>query len=517
MTETDRAAGEGLRGLAAHARNAPDKIAVIDGDRAATYAQLYERVRELAAAMREAGASHSRPLALMLRNSLEFIIATQASALAATPYVPINWHLKTDEVAYILEDSQAAILICDADLAGYAEQAATRVEGCRMVVAGAHDVPSKVIMDTLTERDAWTAPTWLFYTSGTTGRPKGVVHGHGDADAVVRQQEGIVELWGFRSDDVYLLAGPGYHAGPGGYAGTTLYVGGTVVVMSDWDAHTAFWLIERHLVTVSFLTPAHFIRMLEAPEAERESAVLNSVRLIIHGGAPCPVEVKREILELLPTTEIGEVYGGSEGGGTKILRADWLAHPGSVGRPWPGAEIRILDESGGELSAGVDGFVYIKPANGARFHYHNDEEKTKSAWWLDAFSLGDIGHLDADGFLYLTGRSSDLVLWNGVNIYPREVEEVLHQHPAVIDCVVIGVPDQRAGESLAAVVELRQSVPDEELKAHCRAALADFKCPASFHHTDALPRDPNGKIRKTEARRELIQLMEQRCPDGPGP
>lgn len=378
------------RGLAAHARTTPDKVAVVDGDRRIGYADLYARARALAAVLRSAGTSVSRPVAVMLRNSLEFILVTQASALAETPYVPINWHLKADEIAYILADSQAAILVCEPALAQYAEPAVQQVDGCQLIVAdddtGLGTASSTV--DDSAEHRGWAVPAWMFYTSGTTGRPKGVVHGGFDADAMTRQQDGIIRLWGFQRSDVYLLAGPGYHAGPGGYAGTTLYAGGTVVVMRDWDARAALRLVEECSVTVSFLTPAHFIRMLELPDDEWRSRTTSSLRLVIHGGAPCPVEVKQRILDLLPTTEIAEVYGGSEGGGTKILRADWLEHRGSVGRPWPGAEVVILNENGAEVPAGVDGQVYIRPANGARFHYHNDAAKTESAWRIDAFSMG---------------------------------------------------------------------------------------------------------------------------------
>jgi long-chain acyl-CoA synthetase len=215
----------------------------------------------------------------------------------------------------------------------------------------------------------------------------------------------------------------------------------------------------------------------------------------VHGGAPCPVEVKRRFMAAVPA-EVWELYGGSEGGATAISPSDWLAHPGSVGKPWPGTEIRILDERGAPLPPGETGLVYLKPYGGARFTYHGDEDKTRGAWVDDAFTVGDIGHLDAEGFLYLTDRASDLVIRGGVNIYPREVEDALHDHPGVVDCAVFGVPDMRNGEELVAVVEARAGVTADVLREHLSERVARFKVPRDIRLTDALPRDPNGKVLK---------------------
>jgi long-chain acyl-CoA synthetase len=208
------------------------------------------------------------------------------------------------------------------------------------------------------------------------------------------------------------------------------------------------------------------------------------------------VEVKRRIIEALPHTEIWELYGASEGGATRISPQEWLERPGSVGLPWPGVEIRVLGDDGEPLPPGEPGLVYVRPAGGARFHYHGDEAKTAQAWRDDAFTVGDIGYLDADGYLYLTDRASDMVIRGGVNVYPREIEEVLYRHPAVVDCAVFGVPDERYGEQLRAVVEVRVPVDPAALQAHVRAHLADFKVPAEVEIVDELPRSPNGKVMK---------------------
>jgi long-chain acyl-CoA synthetase len=206
--------------------------------------------------------------------------------------------------------------------------------------------------------------------------------------------------------------------------------------------------------------------------------------------------VKRRIIEALAPCEIAELYGMSEGGASRISMAEWLDRPGSVGLPWPGTEIRVLDDAGRALPTGDTGVVYVHPPGGARFHYHDDPDKTAQAWRDDAFTVGDVGFLDADGYLYLTDRAVDMVIRGGVNIYPREIEEVLYTHPSVVDCAVFGVPDARLGEQLLAVVEVREPVTAEELLGFCRDHLADFKVPARVEFVAELPRQPNGKVLK---------------------
>jgi long-chain acyl-CoA synthetase len=232
------------------------------------------------------------------------------------------------------------------------------------------------------------------------------------------------------------------------------------------------------------------------PEAERGALDHSTLRLIVHAGAPCPMPVKRRIIDALAPCEIAELYGMSEGGATRISMAEWLDRPGSVGTPWPGVEVRILDEAGQPVPVGETGVIYVRPPGGIGFRYHDDPDKTADAWRDDAFTVGDVGHLDADGYLFLTDRASDMVIRGGVNVYPREIEEVLHLHPDVVDCAIFGVPDERLGEQLYAVVETRVPVDEDDLRAHCAAHLADFKVPATFELVDELPRQPNGKVLK---------------------
>ena len=492
-------------GIAEHAAATPHRVALRDRDRARTYGELGDRAARLARVYVDLGVEPGGAVAVMVPNGMEFFEAAAAACRTEQRFLPVNWHLKADELAYILGDSGARVLVAHESLAEFVRPALAQAAACRVLTVGDDYEAAIDAAAPLDDRAGWRAPAFIFYTSGTTGRPKGVVHSGLDPQRMAVSQQGLMALWGITAEDVYLLAGPAYHAGPGGYAFTTLFGGGTVSILDRWDARAALATIEAHRVTFSFLTPAHFIRLLEVPEADRAGYDLSSLRLVIHGGAPCPVPVKRRIIDALPATEVWELYGASEGGATRVSPAEWLARPGPVGTPWPGVEVRVLAGDGNPVPPGAEGVIHIAPPGaggpgGGTFHYHNDDAKTEAAWRDGAFTVGDVGHLDADGYLYITDRVSDMVIRDGVNIYPREIEEVLHTHPGVVDCAVFGVPDERHGEILKAVVEVRAPVTVEELQAHCRARLADFKCPAIVEFVDELPRDPNGKVLKRHLR-----------------
>lgn len=480
-------------------------MALVQGDRSLTYGELDERARRLAAVISEMGAGEGRAVAMVSPNGLEHFEVAAAAAMAGAPYLPVNAHLKAAELSYLFSDSGVGAVVGHRSLSGELEPALSQLDmkiSAPLVIGVDYE-------ERITEAaadpslDFGPGPELVFYTSGTTARPKGVVHGGlGIPEARRMGMEGQVMLWQWTADDVYVLSGPAYHASHAGWALTSLFVGATTVVMDRFDARTWLSAVETHRGTRSFMVPAHFIRLLEVPEHDRKAFDVSTLRLVVHAAAPCPVAVKRAMIEAFPAAEIHELYGASEGGATRISPAEWLERPGSVGLPWPGVEVRILDESGDPVVTGTDGVVWIKPPAAQRFTYRNDPEATERAWRDGAFTVGDVGHLDDGGYLYITDRISDMVLWGGVNIAPREIEEVLFEHPSVVDCAVFGIPDERDGEHLKAVVECREPASADDLAAFVRGRLADYKVPHVWELVDELPRDPSGKVLKRLLRQQ---------------
>ncbi len=492
---TERTAGP-VRGVTDHARTGPDRPAIIAGESVRTYGELEQRALRLATVLAERGVGPGRPVAAVLPNGIEiFEVATAASILDA-PFLPVNWHLRAAELAFILADAGVAVVVGHASVDAELQEALGNLSISSFSVGGEYEelVDSA---DPLPLGDSGGSPELMFYTSGTTARPKGVVHGGlADRQGRSRGMEGQVALWGWTEEDVYVMSGPAYHASHLGWSLCALYVGATTVISEQFEARAWLGDVSRYQGTRTFMVPAHFIRILELPSDERDAIDVSSLRLVVHAAAPCPVAVKYKMMEAFPSAEIHELYGASEGGATKISPEEWRDKPGSVGRPWPGVEIRILDEVGAPVPNGEAGLVYIRPAGTVRFRYRNDDEATERAWRDDAFTVGDIGFVDDEGYLFITDRISDMVLWGGVNIAPREIEEVLFTHPAVVDCAVFGVPDDRDGEHLEAMVQLRYPVTTEELAGHVADHLAKYKVPKRWEVVDELPRDHNGKVRK---------------------
>jgi long-chain acyl-CoA synthetase len=490
-----------VHGYPLNAAARADRLAVVCETESLSYRELDERSSQLAHVLRALGAVAGERIGIMLPNSIEFVECLAASAKVEVASLTINWHLRADELAWIIEDSGIRVLVAHTDHTDVVEKATAGADCAVLWVGGDYeqqlaDAPSTPVPY------AWPTSWPVIYTSGTSGRPKGVIHGSAAPDMMEMTHEHLAALWGYEPEDVHLVAGPLYHAGPLGYCNLTLFTGGTVVLLDSWDPAEFLRNVETHRVTTTFLTPAHFIRILELPERRRSQKDVSSLRHVIHAGAPCPRSVKEATIAAFPHAQIWELYGMSEGGATRVSSDEWLEHPGTVGLPWPGVEIRIVDiDSGERLPAGRDGLIYVRPARG-RFRYHNDDAKTAEAWADDAFTVGDVGHLDEAGYLYLTDRRSDMVIRSGVNIYPREVEEVLHRHASVVDCAVFGVPDDRDGERLTAVVEVRGQVDADELDEWCHQHLDAFKCPSTIELTDQLPRDPNGKVLKRLLRDE---------------
>lgn len=487
-----------MGGYAATLNQRPDHLAVVCETESLTYAELDQRASALAHVLRAAGAEPGGRVAVMLPNCIEFVECLAATAKLRCASLTLNWHLRSEELSWILHDSGAQVLVAHTDLRDVVEAAANEItvlwvgDDYEMHLDAADAPPITY---------GWPTSWPVIYTSGTSGRPKGVVHGAvASPEIMTMAQDGLLALWGYNADDIHLAAGPLYHAAPSGYTNTTLYAGGTVVIMDSWEPLEFLRLVETHRVTTTFLTPAHFIRLLEIAAIDRARFDTTSLRHVIHAGAPCPVDVKQQIISAFPRAEVWEFYGMSEGGATRVSTEEWLERPGTVGRPWPGVAITIRDpDTLDPVEAGADGLVYVTPAHG-RFHYHHDDQKTSAAWHESSFTVGDIGHLDADGYLFLTDRASDLVIRSGVNISPRQIEDVLYRHDAVVDCAVFGVPDDRDGERLRAVVEVRPASAGEvdaaTLEEWCRRHLDAFVVPGEFVLVDDLPRDPNGKILK---------------------
>jgi acyl-CoA synthetase (AMP-forming)/AMP-acid ligase II len=490
-------------GVRGHAHASPDQVALREGDtdRVRTYAELDDHARRLAHALYKLGVRRGDCVSIMVPNSIEFFEAMHACGRLGAVAVPINVHFKADETGWIVSDSGSTAVVVAPELVDALEGVP---DVPRLTTGTDYDealnaAPEGELDDEATIGDAW--PTTMAYTSGTTGRPKGVAIGEHDFR---RRATGVAasgDRWGLGPADVHLLVGPSYHSGPLFWAQMHLAFGATVVIMRKWDAAEALALIERFRVTNAHMVPANFTRILELPDDVRSRPDLSSLKIVAHAAAPCPVPVKRAFMAFVGADKVWEYFGASEGGGTVISPQEWLEHPGSVGKPFPGNEFVVLDDDGNALPPGEVGTIYTRPAESS-FRYHNDDDKTAAAHRGGFFTVGDAGYFDAEGYLYLTDRKSDMVISGGVNIYPREVEDVLLRHPDVVDCAVLGVPDDRWGEALLAVVQRRAgaTLDEDGVVAWVREKLADYKRPRIVVFVDEVPRDPNGKVRKPKLR-----------------
>jgi acyl-coenzyme A synthetase/AMP-(fatty) acid ligase len=505
--------------LAQWTKTNPERIALIFAERdlEISYAELDAASNRVAHALRAWGIEKGDGVAVLLKNEPAFFAIYWGVMRAGCYFTPVNWHLAASEVAYIVENSDSKALFASADLAALVPES----EGsllARVSVAGA--IPGFVSYED--EMAAQSASpiadesegAAMLYSSGTTGRPKGVRPslpgtplGEGPAAATT----GAFQMFfGMQEGDRYLCPGPLYHAAPLQFSAIQHRIGSTVVVMEKFTPENALRFIEKFRVTTSQWVPTHFNRMLSLPEDERAKFDVSSLRVALHAAAPCPIPVKKRMIDWWGLI-ILEYYAGTEGGGTVIGATDWLAHEGSVGRHWAGGVVHILDENYQPITEpNVDGMVYFDaPADPEeRFRYHKDEAKTAESYNEGRYTLGDIGHLDADGFLYLTDRQSHMIISGGVNIYPQEIENCLGEHPAVEDVAVIGVPHDDMGEAVKAIVQLRagHQAGDAlagEMIEWVRDRIAHYKAPRSVVFCDTLPRQENGKIYKRLLRDEF--------------
>ncbi|MGE5696041.1 MAG: acyl-CoA synthetase [Candidatus Sericytochromatia bacterium] len=506
-----------------HAARTPDKSAIVmaSSGEVVTYWELEERSARFARALRSRGLRVGDNIAILMDNRAAFLEVAWAAQRSGLYYTAINRHLRSGEVQYVLDDCGAtALVVSDAVADVVAALDLSRISVPVVVgssLSGFEDYDSVIAGESAEPLDDECEGREMLYSSGTTGRPKGVrkpLPGTPLGDPTSAPVQIARGLFGANSspDVVYLCPAPLYHSAPLVFSMSWHRLGATVVVMERFDPRQCLELIERYRVTHAQFVPTMFVRMLRLPDSERGRYDLSSLRNVMHSAAPCPVAVKRQMLDWWGPI-IDEYYSGTEDiGSTFISAQEWLAHPGSVGRPVE--QCHIVGEDGAELPAGHVGVVYF--GGGREFEYHNDPDKTASVANAQGWrTLGDMGYLDEDGYLYLTDRVAHMIVSGGVNIYPQEAENVLAGHPAVADVAVFGVPDDEMGEAVKAVVQPVESVPagvdlEEELIAYCRSELATYKCPRSVDFVDELPRDPSGKLYKRLLRDRYWQGHESR-------
>ncbi|SDM58803.1 AMP-binding protein [Allokutzneria albata] len=492
-----------------------DKTAIVMDDRRMTYGELDEQVTRMAHLLRSALGAGER-VAVLLDTCPEYLVTCLAAELAGVDFTPVNVHLTPDEAAYIVNDSNAHVVVTSVGAAGLASMLVDLTPSVRrrLVVGGAlaghQDFAHALATQPTTPLPESEPGRVVVYTSGTTGRPKGI-HAErpttgGPGDWFVPM---MTELLGGDQDSVSLTPGPLHHGAPLRWSRATLKLGATLVLLSRFDRRGLLESVQRHRVTHLQLVPAMMQRVLKLSPEARAAYDVSSLRAVMHTAAPCPPQVRAEWIDWVGE-KVWDVYTSSEGFGRAIISArESATRPGSVGRPI-GCEIHACDESGNELPPRRTGVLWFSGLGGAptpnRVSYHNAPEKTAALYNQRGWAtVGDIGYVDEDGYVYLTDRRSDTVIINGVNVYPREAEDALLAHPAVADVAVIGVPDTMMGERLLAVVEpVDSATPGSELAAElisfCRNKIAAFKCPRNIEFVDRLPRGAEGKLRRRQVR-----------------
>jgi long-chain acyl-CoA synthetase len=493
----------------------PSKPALImaDSGKVITYRQLVAQANRVAHAFEQAGMVEGDTVAFLVENSERYSELIWGAKNSGIRYICMATHLSLGDAGYIVRDSGAKLLVVSHALAGLAEAAMDAMEtGPKLFTIGGPidgfvdlDAILREMPDRPLSGPRRRGPSML-YSSGTTGRPKGVMTMMPDAGPEVPPQRFAMlqKQYGLDADTVFLNPGPFYHAGPNRFMISTQRAGGTVVAFERFAAEPVLRAIAEYGVTHGFFVPTMFGRMLALQHEVRAQVDTGSMRHAIHAAAPCSVSLKRGMIDWWGPV-IDELYAGTEAfGHTFITSAEWLAHPGSVGRPAGGCKLKIVDEAGDHLPTGAAGRIMM--SNGLRIAYHGDAEKTQALYDAQGFaSLGDIGYVDEEGYLYLTDRESHMIIVGGVNVYPQEVELLLAEHEAIEDSAVIGVPDADMGEAIKAVVQLKPGFADDakmagDIVGFCRDRLSLYKCPRSVDFVDQLPRSAMGKLAKKDIR-----------------
>jgi long-chain acyl-CoA synthetase len=482
----------------------PDEICLDDLTRTRTWAEAMDRAIRAGRLLRDRfGLAAGEHAAMLMGNRVEFIELVTGALYAGVWMTPINWHLTADEAAFIIEDSAARVVFADPEHVAVAREAVAKTGvDVPVVVAGPElDALLAAAADEPFDLDD-PAGGNMFYTSGTTGRPKGVKRVvQTTLGAQMRAIPAAGNFLGLDGGGPHLVTGPLYHAAPVGFAAMDLHRGAPLIIMPSWDPRQTLELISDRRVHNSHLVPTMFVRLLRLDKEEREAFDLSSLHTVLHGAAPVAPKVKQQVFEWWGDV-IVEYWGASEGGVVTLVGAqEWLEHPGTVGKAIPSYEVFAADDQGRRLPAGETGALYCRNTVSPKvFEYHNDPDKTASVFLEPGvYTIGDVGRVDEDGYVYLSDRSSNMIISGGVNIYPAEIEQVLIVHPAVSDVAVFGIPDEEWGEQVKAAVELHDGFePSAELardlQTFARERLAAYKVPRSVDFEETLPRYPTGKL-----------------------
>jgi long-chain acyl-CoA synthetase len=478
-----------------------DQVAIYDPLGTTTFRQINAAANKIVRLLRERGLKEGDAVALLCSNRAAFVEVLSACLRGGYRITPVNWHLNADEVEYIINDCEAKALIAETR---YPSGTSAKAPQVTLKVSIGDDAegfePYDKLLAQFDGSDILdpTPGSSMLYTSGTTGRPKGVYRRNTGA------MVGLVNV--AEPNDVQLCAGPAYHAAPLAFdVRSSMIMGIPLVFMDRWDSEGVLKIIQDRKVTRAHLVPIMFQRLLNLPDEVRSKYDVSSLRYIIHGAAPCPPEVKKAMIDWVGPI-INEYYAGSEGGaGFVVTSEEWLKKPGTVGKLPDPTALRILDDDGHDVPQGVSGTLYFKVSPIAPFEYYKDPDKTAAAHREGYFTLGDVGYLDEDGYLFLTGRTAECIISGGVNIYPQEIDNELIKHPAVEDACTIGVPNEEWGEEVKSVLTLNPGFVGSpelagDIQKFARDHLAGFKVPRTIEFVDELPRSPAGKIQRKKVR-----------------